>query len=546
MDLRNATVLLLGGSGLVGTAIARRMLAFSPRRLIVTGLAREETEAAAAEIRSHVPAGVSVAIDSAWGNIFLPADLAQRPRSELLGDASARRRLVDDILSPSTPSGLQQHLLHRWLVRDRPDVVVDCVNTATALAYQDVFTSSARLLAAAEAGTLDTESIERHVLTIAMPQLIRHMEVLVDGMRSGGTRAYVKIGTSGTGGMGLNIPYTHSEQRPSRTLLTKSGVAGAQSLFLFLLGRTPGAPATIEIKPTAAIAWKEIGYGAIRRGGRTLELVDCETPIALDRAFGSDAVGWSCLGVPLESVFINVGENGFFARDEFETVSALGQMELVTPEEIADAVVMELQGQATGKDIVAALDGATFGPTYRGGFLRACAVDGLRALEQQHGVRSIGFEMLGPPRLTKLLYEAHILSLLHPTVRALAGAAPADLARDAEALLRQRHPQLRRQILSVGLPILLADGRSVLRGSAVVVPPDGRGADMASRGWVDLRAGNMEQWVRRARSIASVRKDTGTGSSARWTAVNPDAPIEPSRLAVWIFEEEDGGFRVKR
>ncbi len=546
MDLRNATVLLLGGSGLVGTAIARRMLAFSPRRLIVTGLAREETEAAAADIRAHVPAGVSVAIDSAWGNIFLPADLAHRPRSELLGDASARRRLVDDILSPSTPSGLQQHLLHRWLVRDRPDVVVDCVNTATALAYQDVFTSSARLLAAAEAGTLDTESIERHVLTIAMPQLIRHMEVLVDGMRSGGTRAYVKIGTSGTGGMGLNIPYTHSEQRPSRTLLTKSGVAGAQSLFLFLLGRTPGAPATIEIKPTAAIAWKEIGYGAIRRGGRTLELVDCETPIALDRAFGSDAAGWSCLGVPLESVFINVGENGFFARDEFETVSALGQMELVTPEEIADAVVMELQGQATGKDIVAALDGATFGPTYRGGFLRACAVDGLRALEQQHGVRSIGFEMLGPPRLTKLLYEAHILSLLHPTVRALAGAAPAELARDAEALLRQRDPQLRRQILSVGLPILLADGRSVLRGSAVVVPPDGRGADMASRGWVDLRAGNMEQWVRRARSIASVRKDTGTGSSARWTAVNPDAPIEPSRLAVWIFEEEDGGFRVKR
>ncbi|MDQ6887715.1 MAG: short-chain dehydrogenase [Gemmatimonadota bacterium] len=546
MDLRNATVLLLGGSGLVGSAIARRMLAFAPRRLIVTGLGREETEATAAEVRSHVSPGLAVVIDAAWGNIFLPRDLAQRPRAELLADPSARRRVVDDILRPSTPDGLEQHLLHDWLVRDRPDVVVDCVNTATALAYQDVFASSAGLLSAAEAGTLDIEMIERHILTIPLPQLIRHMEVLVDGMRTAGTRAYVKIGTSGTGGMGLNIPYTHSEQRPSRNLLSKSGVAGAQSLFLFLLGRTPGAPATIEIKPTAAIAWKEIGYGVIRRGGRVLELVDCEQPIALDRAFRADAAGWSCLGIPLESVFINVGENGFFARDEFETVSALGQMELVTPEEIAEAVVMELQGQSTGKDIVAALDGATFGPTYRGGYLRACAVDGLRALEQQHGVRSIGFEMLGPPRLTKLLYEAHILSLLHPTVRALAGAVASDLSRDAEALLRHREPQLRRQILSVGLPILLSDGRSVLRGSAVVVPPDGRGADMASRGWVDLRAGNMEHWVNRAKSIASVPHDRSTGSSARWTAVNPDSPIEPSRLAVWIFEKEDGGFRVKR
>src|SRR3989454_9108675 len=76
---------------------------------------------------------------------------------------------------------------------------------------------------------------------------------MVEALKRAGTRAYVKIGTSGTGGMGFNIPYTHSEERPSRTLLTKSAVAGAHSLLLFLLGRTPGAPVTVEIKPTATI-----------------------------------------------------------------------------------------------------------------------------------------------------------------------------------------------------------------------------------------------------------------------------------------------------
>ena len=86
----------------------------------------------------------------------------------------------------------------------------------------------------------------------------------------------------------------------------------------------------------------------------------------------------------------------------------------------------------------------------------------------------------------------------------------------------------------------------MLRGETVVVMPDARGADTAQRGWVDLRPSNMEQWIRRARAMAAMPKDASTGSGARWTAVDVDAPIEPPRMAVWIFEEEDHGVRVKR
>ncbi|HEY7894597.1 MAG TPA: hypothetical protein VIC24_06830 [Gemmatimonadaceae bacterium] len=543
MELRESTVLLLGGSGLVGMAVARRLLAFGPTRLIISGLTQDEAESGVTELRAH--AG-GCAIDAAWGNIFAPADLAARSRDEILGDPTARRRLVEDYVAPYGQSPLDENLLFTWLVTYRPDLVVDCVNTATALAYQDGHASALSLLKAADAGAVTREGVERHLLTLPLPQLIRHIESLVEGMRRAGTQTYVKIGTSGTGGMGLNIPYTHSEEKPSRTLMSKSAVAGAQSLLLFLLGRTPGAPATIEIKPTAAIAWRRIGYGPIRRRGRTIEIVDCERPLPVGEAFAAGASGWVRTGKPLENVFIDVGENGVFARDEFETVSALGQMELVTPEEIAEAVVMEVQGRPTGKDVVAALDSATLGPTYRAGYLRAVAVDGLSRLEGEHGVRSIAFEMLGPPRLTKLLYEAYTLGRLCPSVRALASADSARLARESETLLREREHAIRRQILSVGLPILLADGRSLLRGESVVVHPDGRGTDIAPRGWVDLRPSNMDQWVRRARTIAEAKRDDENGSGADWMAVDPDAPIAPARLAVWIFEHEDGGFRVKR
>ena len=543
MELRDATALLLGGTGLVGMAVARRFLEFRPRRIIITGLTRDEVDRGTRELAA-MAAGVH--IEGAWGNIFLPSELAQKPRDQLLSGRETRRRMVEDLLSPVTVDSLQRNLLYSWLARYEPDVVVDCVNTATALAYQDVFASASGLLAAADAGAADSDVVERHLLTLPMPQLVRHMEVMFEGMRRARTQAYIKIGTSGTGGMGLNIPYTHSEDKPSRTLMTKSAVAGAQSLFLFLLGRTPGAPATIEIKPTAAIAWREIGYGPIRCRGRTVELVDCERPLPVAEAFAAGTCSWVRTGQALEGVFIDVGENGVFSRDEFETVSALGQMELVTPEEIADTVVMELSGRPTGKDIVAALDGASLGPTYRGGYLRAVAIDGLTALERQHGVRSVAFEMLGPPRLTKLLYEAYILGRLCSSVRALAAAEPAHVSREAEELIRRREPVLRRQILSVGLPILLADGVSVLRGERVVVPPGSRGAEIAPRGWVDLCVANMELWIRRAHLIAERAGTVPPGSQARESVPSADGPIEPSRMAVWIFEHEDGGFRIKR
>ena len=543
MELRDSTALILGGTGLVGLAVARRLLEHAPKRIAVAGLVKHEAESAA---RALAPVAANTEIVPLWGNIFHPSALAERSREEILADASMRRQLVEEYLAPAANAPVERNLLHQWLTTYKPAIVVDCVNTATAVAYQDGHASALRLLAAADAGHVDREAVERHLLTLPLPQLVRHLEVLNDGMRRAGTRAYVKIGTSGTGGMGLNIPYTHSEEKPSRTLVTKSAVAGAQTMLLFLQGRTPGAPATLEVKPTAAIGWSEIGFGAIKRGNRTLEIYDCERPLPVDLAFTPGAGGWTRTGKPLESVFIAMGENGVFARDEFETVSAIGQMELVTPEELADAVIMELRGEPTGKDVIAALDASTFGPTYRGGYLRGVAVEGLEALEREHGVRSIAFEMLGPPRLTKLLYEAHILGKLFPTVQALAQADPAAAAARAERLVREQEPDLRRQILSVGIPILLSDGLSVLRGEVVVVAPGGKGAEIAPRGWVDLRPSNLAQWVKRAQLMVAEPARDGTGSSAAVNRIRAADVILPARMAVWIFEHEDGGQRIKR
>src|SRR4029453_15197574 len=116
------------------------------------------------------------------------------------------------------------------------------------------------------------ESLETLLVADYVPQLIRHVQVLYQPMLKAGTRAYRQIGPPGTGGMGLNIPYTHSEEKPSRVLLSKSALAGAHTLLLFLMARTPGGPITKEIKPAAAIAWKRIGFGEVLRAGRPVPL----------------------------------------------------------------------------------------------------------------------------------------------------------------------------------------------------------------------------------------------------------------------------------
>jgi len=548
MDLRDRTVMILGGSGLVGHAVARRLLGTAPRRIVLVALFEEEVHATA---RGLEPYRGRATIEVEWGNVFLSASLAQLERGSVMANPEHRRLMLQDLLSELTDDVLHRSFLYQLLLKYRPDAVVDSINTATAFAYQDALRSAQDLLELARRGEVDEAAVERHVLVLTLPQLIRHVQILVESLKRAETKAYVKIGTSGTGGMGFNIPYTHSEERPSRPLLTKSAVAGAQSLLLFLLGRTPGAPATVEIKPTATIAWREIGFGPIRRKGKLIPLVDCPTPVALARAFGTDAAPWCDLGKPLEGVFIDVGENGLFAPDEFETVTALGQMEFITPEEVADYAVMELEGRPTGRDVVAALDAATAGPTYRAGMLRAAALEHLRSLERQTGSRAVAYEMLGPPRLTKLLWESHLCGLLRPSVRALAQSQAVELAAEAHARV-QRDAGVRSHILSVGIPILTPDGEGLYRGSLVVVPGDGADPRAAApRGWVDLRPDQFGMWIRRAQEMVAqdarrIGRAAESGSDVDWMAIGADDPIEPARFATWVFRFEDRGERIKR
>jgi NAD(P)-dependent dehydrogenase (short-subunit alcohol dehydrogenase family) len=558
MDIRGKTVLILGGYGLVGQAVARRLIPEQPKKLILLSLKREEAEEA---VRGLTPEAGPVELAPAWGDVFAFRDWKDLPRREVFCEPGNRARLIESLLEPLSESAAAEYFLHALVTSERPDCIVDCVNTATGIAYQDIYKTSRLAWSAAKEGRELRESLETLLVTDYVPQLIRHVQVLYQSMVRAGTGAYIKIGTSGTGGMGLNIPYTHSEEKPSRVLLSKSALAGAHTLLLFLMARTPGGPITKEIKPAAAIAWKRIGFGEILRGGRPVALFDPDEPEALRpgaRFRPVDASRGRTTGETLKSVFIDTGENGIFSLEEFSAITTGEQMEFVTPEEIADTVARELSGGNTGHDVINALDNAVMGPTYRAGLMRHWALEKLRELEKRHDVRSVAFENLGPPRLSKLLHEADLLRRAFAIMRAVKAASAGEIAARAAAVLDA--PERRREIVSIGIPILLPDGR-LLRGPECKIPPVASASEeqsitperleaWAEAGWVDLREANMARWRSRFERIeAEIEAIPQSDSSSRFLRDRQfwgsEGVIQPGKVVGWIFATEEKGARMK-
>ena len=563
MEIRGSKILVLGGWGLVGSAICRKLMEHNPSQLIISSLKESEAIDAVQQMRTEYPDANPEMFIPKWGNIFTRTDWKDIDFRDVLGSDDKRKIHIKDIFYELSTDVIDNSALYKLVTETKPDIVIDCINTATAIAYLNIYSTVTNAIKRIEESNLDEALVEQIMASSYIPQLIRHIQLLYRGLQDAGSTMYFKIGTSGTGGMGFNIPYTHSEERPSRVLLSKNAVAGAQTLLLFILARTPGGPIVKEIKPTAAIAWKGIAYGDIKRRGQAIGLVDMDIDSAkTTEGFlrFDDVSNVIETGENFKSVYIDTGENGIFSRGEFQAISSLGQMEIITPEEIADYLAFEILGGNTGKDVIQGLDAFTMGPTYRGGMLRNVAMKKLDELEKKHSVNSVAFELLGPPRLSKLLYEAYFLKRICVGLNNVENFSAEELAQKAEELIKT-DDQLRRQILSIGIAILMSDGSNYLRGKDIKIPVR-RGEDELEMtpeninqwcydGWIDLRTNNFEIWKKRiediiAHSASIPQNDT----SSRYTYTNDFwdkfENIDEGKVVGWIFEFEDKGWRFKR
>ncbi len=565
MNIQNKTVLVLGGWGLVGSAVARKLVDDNPKRIIITSLKYSEAQDAVAKLEEEFPAAGKSFFIPWGGDIFVRNEFREQNRLQLLNDADIRKIIMHDTMEELTDDIIKSSSVYNLLTNYKPEIIIDCINTATAIAYQDIYSSFRNVtgIIKKEGDYKDLVSeVEKMMCTLYIPQLIRHIQLLYTCMSMIKTEIYVKIGTSGTGGMGLNIPYTHSEEKPSRVLLSKSSIAGAHTLLLFLMGRTPEGPITKEIKPTAAIAWKRIEFGEIKKRGEPIRLLDIPVTEAVplkDKFVICQEKQYKTTGETLKSVFIDTGENGIFSRGEFETITAQKQMEFVTPEEIAEVVVYEIQGGNTGHDIVSSLDHATLEPTYRAGYMQHMAAEKLANLEKEHNVASVAFELLGPPRLSKLLYEIHLISLHCRSMKEVLKMEAGELSQLCLDTVTN-NSQLRSEILSIGIPILLPDGENLLRGNNIKIPAF-RGENIldinkenierwSNEGWVDLRTVNMVKWKKRISELIEESESISLINTSSQHVRTRDYwknydDINIGKICSWLFIHEEHGKRMK-
>ena len=559
-------ILVLGGAGLVGAQIVREMARkMEPEKIVVASLFRGEVREFLHDVRREFP---HIEFVGAWGDVFVREEFRLERRRRLLQSSVQRDKLYNDLFG-TLEEAYARSALVQLIQQHRPDVVIDSINTATAISYQDVPSLSKKtydilqqlrqIVDHQDLDALDAlgKSIEQNISTLlissSIPQLIRHVQMIHKAMHEVGTRLYLKIGTTGTGGMGLNIPYTHSEDRPSAKLMSKTAVAFAHTGLLFLMARTPDGPMVKELKPGAMIGYRRVAYKAIKVRGKPMFRYESQAQ-ALNGTLvlRGEETHYAKID-KMHMAGVDTGENGFFARGEFEAITHINQMEFVTPEEIAQQAVLEIKGSNTGYDVIGGIDSSILNPSYRAGVLRQTALDKLARIEEQTESHSVALGQLGPPELSKLLYEAHLLKLNYGTLREVVETPPTDISEVLYQFLLE-NDLLRTQITSIGVPILSPDGKQLIRGPKINIPEsiyhevplDGNMDAWANKGWIDLRPYNWQTWQDRFERMQRTQHKLHTRGTSSVTMMTylPET-IEIGSLVAWLFNNDYAGYRIK-
>ena len=624
-DWKSLRVLCLGGAGQTGREICRRLGENGAATVIVHDLRRAGSERAIEEIRAQLRKESPTEFVASAGDVFCPDGLGgwefvpgsgscERVCRETGATPRADRTDVLDRLIESRLGSFDREAVKRsmiWHLVDayRPHVVVDAINTATVLGYAGDLISAGRdigalarrivgalqqdqtsplalrdlpeRLAALEgdaaaaatrdlAALLETSlSMTAHLDTACMIRFVQCLHAIFAGdeaTRVPGFMRYVKVHTSGLGGMGFNIRYTHGdtgEPGLSTKLLGKVCAAGSLTQLLLSLAHTPGCDVRVVV-PAALVGWTEAEDAIVRgRDGAAIPMIDtdrwieCDGATSLGEALASAPKRIEKTGRPLEIPSLQSGENRPYAIEDITAVTALGQMGCVTKEEVARATLDCIAGDSR-YDLLAAIDAAMLLPTQTAAVERDRLLGRCGRREAATGFRlpSVSTGNLGPT-IAKHLYEIEIIRAAFETVTRVAdGSDPTKMALRACAYILEdkEGAVLRRQILSLGIPVFFAKGPGrcgLLLGDhlgfpnpcdadALARPLDPNDKQIRAwldQGWIDLSGTRMHWWHRR---FVEVKRALENDRAVSRDWFSPDEPFSAGQFLGYLYSISGG------
>jgi hypothetical protein len=499
---KNKRILIIG-AGQIGEACAVRFSKDEPKEIILHTLTQEEATQAIKNVQTKI--AKKIKLTPSWGNILVPKELIYTKREELLSDNGKLEKLINYYYANLSSSLLANSALYKIIKKWKPNVIVDAVNTATVVGYLDDPYSLPRSIMAdfKNKNGVDWQHQCKKILSSTIiPSLIRFTQVLQKALLDFKVDTYVKVSTTGLGGMGINLMYTHgdlNEPGMSSGILGKVSAAGIFHQLMWSLSHTPGTSIRIVV-PAALVGWQAVSFGKFRSHGKNPFVVDNLKikKIEYGKYLKPDRDA-KITKKHLEIPFVDSGENSAYSLYEMHAITALGQMESITKEEVAEAVYESAKG-STKHDLLTAMDYAALPSTYTAAFQRKVVLSRLKGIQEAKKTPSIATNNLGPT-VSKHLFELYILfKIAGEKINRILSLSPEQFSVLAKKYI-MKNGKLRSQILSLGLPILF-NKDEFLNSNHIFVPDcsvdnvisPAALKKWADAGWVDLRPSRFSYW----------------------------------------------------
>lgn len=497
--IKNKTILILG-AGQIGEACAIRVIREKPKRIILHSLTEAESKQTLINVKKFCT-GNNIELFSSWGDALITKELMYSSKEKIHSDKKHQKALMDYYYSYLSDDLIKKSSLYYLVKKWKPSVIIDGINTATVVGYQDDPYSLPRNIIHKDKKQDWEESTENLLVSNIIPILIRFTQALRKAIVDFNVHCYVKISTTGLGGMGDNLFYTHgdvNEPGMSSGILGKVAAAGVIHQLFWSLSHTPGFNIKVMV-PATLVGWQGINFGKFRSHGKNLPLVDSKELTALMR--GNEFKPKKCQKISnyMKIPYIDSGENSAYSLGEMTAITTLGQMECITREEVAQATIEAIYG-STRNDLLTLMDRATLGPSYLAATQRMVILSKLKILENNKNIFSIATNNLGPT-VSKHLFELFLmLKISKFSIKKCIDTNVLTLMREIEKLLLE-DVSIRSQIVSLGLPILFEKNKIII-GEYFYVPDQKNDCTItkekinlwATSGWVDVRKKEIEYW----------------------------------------------------
>ena len=483
----NHKCILFIGTGQIGRAILNKIILNNPnslKKIIIHNLTKIESDVVCKKYASMY---ANIDFVSSYGNIFMPYSLKNLNNHDLIDKSDD---LIKYFYKEIDQSVLEQSTIVTLIKKHKPSLIIDAINTATVLgnAYNPEYDLKFYL-------ENPIDSAKKLMVNDYTTKLINFVYSLKYGIETYGVKKYIKVSTTGLGGMGINMPYTHGDNPKmnlSSALMGKISASGVLHQLLWNLEHTIGDNVSLIIPGTF------VGYDSVksepietdkgllfkRKAPKTYNL------LKQDNLKYNDTMTKEYLEFPV----VRAGENHVYSKLELNVLTAIGQMEGITKEEVANKVIDCINGKSSN-DILVALNNAMLKPTYLGREMIYDINCNFKKINYDLGIATGNLGVA----LSKKLYELFLIKSAYSTIEKLRKEKINNIV---EKVNMQLNKPIIEEANTLGIPILDYNNNFYVGDYSLIPNSDYDDKNIneeniekwAKLGWVDLRKENI-QWL---------------------------------------------------